>query len=237
MKVKFKGTRAYAVNLFSDFLLQQFPTEEKTTIEVADCQNFLVIKGKTTSEEPLDLLKLKTDFVEQNHGVLPENFGTHTIDLIDYSQKMETPKFLSYDFFSSDNPLYTRHQIKRIKFGSELSERTQMIECSEFPFGHSLSMGRTLFYYSLHLANSVPSDFIFEHIKIIIAENHSEEFLNVFVDREQNEKLQSFFLDYFDFNYKNFEKKIKGHKFETELNDPLTLPSFITEKPDNLIMI
>jgi hypothetical protein len=237
MKVNFKGSRSYAVNLFADFLLKQFPSDEKTIIEVGDCQNFLVIKGKTSHEEPLDLLKLKTDFMEQNFDHLPEKFGTHTIDLIDYSQKMESPKFLKQDFFCSENPLYTKYQIKRIKFGSGLSERTPMIECSEFPYGHSLSMGRTLFYYSLHLAYSVPSDFIYDHLNIVLCENHSEEFFNVFVDREQSEKLQSFFMDYFDFNYKNFEKKIEGHKFESELNDPLTLPSFITTKPENLIMI
>ena len=98
MKVNFKGSRSYAVNLFADFLLKQFPSDEKTIIEVGDCQNFLVIKGKTSHEEPLDLLKLKTDFMEQNFDHLPEKFGTHTIDLIDYSQKNGKSKIFKTRF-------------------------------------------------------------------------------------------------------------------------------------------
>ena len=112
-----------------------------------------------------------------------------------------------------------------------------MIVISEFPHGYSLSMGRTIFYYSLHLVNSIPTNFPFEFIKLTIPRVFSEELFNVQVEREENEKLKSFFLDHFDFNYKNFEKKIKGHKFIFELNDPLSLPGFITEKPDDTILI
>jgi len=237
MKVKFKGTRTYAVNLFSDFLLEQFSSDDKTIIQIADCQNFLVIKGKTSSDETLDLLKLKSDFVEKYSDFLPENFATHTIDLIDYSQKLKEPQFLNFDFFLSENPIFTKHQIKRIKYGSEISNKTSMIETSEFPHGFSLSMGRTLFYYSQHLINSIPPDFLFEHIKILIPSNFSEENFEVSVENETNDKLKSFFLDYFDFNYKNFEKKIKGHLFSSELNDPLLLPKFITDKPSDTIIV
>lgn len=112
-----------------------------------------------------------------------------------------------------------------------------MIITSEFPHGFSLSMGRTLYYYSQHLVNSIPSDFIFEKLRIIIPSKFTETDFDVIVDEEPSDKIKSFLLDYFDFNYKNFEKKIKGHNFTDELNDPLTIPKFISDKPEDIVLL
>lgn len=237
MKVKLKGTRNYAVNLFADFLLEQIPKDEKTIIQIADCKNFLVIKGKTTSDQTLDLLKLKNDFLEKYQSYLPEKFATHTIDLIDYSQKIEPDFIYSFDLYQTENPIFDKEQIKLIKFGSSTLQNKEMIITSEFPHGHSLSMGRTLFYYSIHLVRCIPSDYFFEKLKIKIPNSFSEENFDVFVENEIDEKLKSFFLDHFDFNYNIFRKKLNGHELHLDLVNPLTLPECVEKLPKDLTML
>jgi len=36
----------------ADFILNKIPKEEESIIQVIDCQNFYVIKGKTTHKKP-----------------------------------------------------------------------------------------------------------------------------------------------------------------------------------------
>lgn len=236
MNIKLKGSRHYAVNLLADFLLEKIPRSENTIIQIADCQNFLIIKGKTSYEEPLDLLNLKTEFVEIYKNKIPENFGTHTIDLIEYSSKLESSELFTLELYQTENPIYDKEQIKKIESETEPENDDNLIVVSEFPHGYSLSMNRTLFYYSVFMTSSIPTDFFFGKLKISIPKVFEESNFDVEVSNESNEKLKSFFLDYFDFNYKIFEKKIQTHNFCDEFENQIKLPNFMKEKPKDLII-
>ena len=59
MILKSPTSRLSLVNLFADFILNQIPSDEETIIQVVDCLNFYVIKGKTTHTEPLKYWKIK----------------------------------------------------------------------------------------------------------------------------------------------------------------------------------
>ena len=63
MILKSPVSRLSLVNLFADFILNQIPKEEESIIQVVDCFNFYVIKGKTTYNEPLNIGKLKDEFI------------------------------------------------------------------------------------------------------------------------------------------------------------------------------
>ena len=62
MILKSKSSKLSIVNLLSDYILNQIPKEEESIIQVVDCNNFYVIKGKTTHNEPLDVAKIRNEW-------------------------------------------------------------------------------------------------------------------------------------------------------------------------------
>ena len=84
MILKSPISRLSLVNLFADFILNQIPKEEETIIQVVDCINFYVIKGKTTYNDPLNIGKLKDDFIVKFESYMGDVKLTHTIDLIEF---------------------------------------------------------------------------------------------------------------------------------------------------------
>ena len=90
MILKSPTSRLSLVNLFADFILNQIPSDEETIIQVVDCLNFYVIKGKTTHVEPLNIGKLKDEFNIKFENLIGDTKITHTIDLIEYDSKMSS---------------------------------------------------------------------------------------------------------------------------------------------------
>ena len=69
------------INLFADYILNRIPNSERSIIKIADCGNFLIIKGKTTHNELLDLSEIKTEFCEKfNINSDPKSIFNHMID-------------------------------------------------------------------------------------------------------------------------------------------------------------
>ena len=64
MRLINKNSRRGVVNLFADFILSKINNSHKSIIQVTDCGAFMVVNGLTTSEDLLDILKLKEEFVE-----------------------------------------------------------------------------------------------------------------------------------------------------------------------------
>ena len=74
MILKSPTSRLSLVNLFADFILNQIPSDEETIIQVVDCLNFYVIKGKTTHVEPLNIGKLKDEFNIKFENLIDRTF-------------------------------------------------------------------------------------------------------------------------------------------------------------------
>jgi hypothetical protein len=62
MILKSPVSRLALVNLFADFILNKIPKEEESIIQVIDCFNFYVIKGKTTYCTPFNIGELRDEF-------------------------------------------------------------------------------------------------------------------------------------------------------------------------------
>ena len=88
-----KNTRRYFVNLFADYILSKFDKSENTIIQVTDFENFVVVNGQTTSSNVLEMLELKTEFIESNKDLFKslEKKDLNVIDIIKYDQ--EIPNF------------------------------------------------------------------------------------------------------------------------------------------------
>ena len=111
MVLKSPKSKLSIVNLLSDFILNQIPKEEQTIIQVVDCYNFYVIKGRTTYKEPLDLAKVRDEFISKYEEFLGEYKISHTIDLIEYDSKINPLDTLSFRYYYGlDNCSYSMIQ-------------------------------------------------------------------------------------------------------------------------------
>jgi len=95
MVLKKTNSRVYIINLFSDFLLTKIPHSEESIFSVIDCNNFVIIKGKTTHKEILDISSITKEFNEKYE---PSKPISHTIDLIEYGSKL--PKVKNLEFYN-----------------------------------------------------------------------------------------------------------------------------------------
>lgn len=92
-----ENSRDFKVNLFSDFILSKIGLDSTTSIQVADCENFFVIKGITNSKIILDLNNLKNEFVELYPNLFEKNKTFNTIDLINYEKEIDIPNLKSFN--------------------------------------------------------------------------------------------------------------------------------------------
>lgn len=195
-------TKKLILNRLSELICKSVGEHESTKIEIVDCENFLVVKGFTSSNEILDLNDLKIKFIEKFNTESEKPIIGNTIDLIQYNSKLDTPNKLSFDFFNSEN----------LKSPNCLQDFTiePLVIKSEFPFGRSFSQGKILYYYAKHIAYNLQSKYGWDRLTICIPEKNIEEELQIFVDTCQVENLylKSAILDAFDFNYLGFQNKL-----------------------------
>jgi len=246
MILKSPNSRLSIVNLLSDFILSQIPQSNHTIIEVVDCINFFVIKGKTTHKELINLGNVVNEFKEKYGKVFSDVSGrklTNTIDLIEYDVDLRETESITFDYYNTENCSYSGNQIDTYLENDELSydERERIIKISdndslivksEFPYGHSLSKGRLFYYYGKYITYNIPPSYPFNHLTLTISKNPEENFKVL-----NDEELTSPILDMFDFDMKWLETEIKKVDWSIELTNPLQEYDFLKVKIKNFIII
>ena len=111
MTIKKQLSRIFLINLFADFIISKIPHEEQSIINLVDCKNFILVKGKTTSKTLLNLSDISNEFSNKFSEYLIDNKITHTLDLIEYDQHMIPFDELSYTYHNTDNCSYHNKQI------------------------------------------------------------------------------------------------------------------------------
>ena len=246
MILKKTNSRIYTINLFADFLVKKIPFTEESIFKIADCKNFIIVKGKTTHKEILDMSSAVKEFNEKYN---PDTPISHTIDLIEYDSKLPKVENISFLLHKSQNCSYHKDQIKKyisentsFSFNGQPIEFSddEMIITSEFPHGHSLNQGRSLYLYGKHIFYSIPSirqtTLFFE---LSLEKNEDDDFnICVFnVDTLENDKvLESAILDVFDFDLSWITSEMKKVDWSIELTNPLEEYSFIKERNKELII-
>jgi hypothetical protein len=86
MTIKTQSSRIFLINLFADFIISKIPHEEQSIINIVDCKNFILVKGKTTSKNLLNLSQISNEFSSKFSEYLNDNKITHTLDHIEYDQ-------------------------------------------------------------------------------------------------------------------------------------------------------
>jgi hypothetical protein len=228
-------SRRSICNLFAEFLLNKIGLDSKTIIQVTDCNNFFVVNGMTESEDILGVFSLKDEFNEKYKDLI-ETPITHTFDLIKYGVKVSERDTLQFTYYTtSDNVSYHYSQLDNYTINNSGSyfdglrshdeiENNYLSVSSEFPYGYSLNQGRLLYYYGKHIAYNFTNSITEPKISLTLTSSHSEEdkLISVYGDNPYpDEKLKSYLLDMFDFNYEKLNEEIKKVDLSLEITNPL----------------
>jgi hypothetical protein len=247
MILKKTNSRVYTINLFSDYLLTKIPNTEESIFSVADCKNFIIIKGKTSHKEILDISSITKEFNEKYE---PETPISHTIDLIEYDCKLSKVKNLEFILHKSENCSYHKTQIEKFSlnvssfdfnyYPSEVSD-DDLIVTSEFPHGYSLNQGRLIYLYGKHIFYSIPTNYTDSSIIFNLSldkDDDNDNIISIFnTDKKsEDETLKSAILDVFDFDMSWLSSEMKKVDWSIELTNPLEEYPFIKKKNKDFII-
>ena len=86
------------VNLFADYIIKNIDPIHKSRFQVIDFKSFLVVYGSTSTDEVLDLNKIRDSFIESNKQLVDFLNLKHIniIDLIDYREPLSSNEFQRY---------------------------------------------------------------------------------------------------------------------------------------------
>ncbi len=228
-------------NLFADFILQKFGINSATVIHIVDHNNFVVVNGYTDKKDILNMNEITTEFNKKYSQLVSPI--THTIDLLDYGQEIQPVNSIkSLLYLTSDNNSYHYSLVDNFKENKksyifdgirtyEQLENTHRPSTSEFPHGHSLSQGRTLHYYSKYIGYNLSREIIGTKLslELNISKEKPIEFISVDWN-EHDEKLESYVLDSFDFNFDKLNENIKKMDLSLEVTNPIEDFDFLKEK-------
>jgi len=229
MKILSKSSREFFVNSFSEFILSKIPIKENTIIQVVDCENFYVVKGKTTFKEILDLNKIKNEFYTENPELKNEKNLLNTIDLIDYGSKLNDVEKFSGIFYNTDNCSFNK---------KNMEHESPLVVTSNFPFGYSLEMGRILYFFAKRLVYNIPPNYVFDKLIVTIKKNKSD--IDILFEEEDGtvlETLNSLFLDCTDLSLQKFKKEVVQSNWTEELKCYEKDLDFLKKKLKGVILI
>ena len=231
MRLLNKNSKRFIINLFSDFILSKINRSEKSIIQVSDCNNFVVVIGKSTSKDILDLLAIKDEFFGKFKDILDEVGIDHMniIDLISYGSKVDP---IQSGWINVNKNLYIEDQ----------EPLSNMFITSEFPYGHSLECGRSMLYYS---------NYIFNHMYSLLGINDLKFYFTTEIDSEEDfkidivsnskinkEKIKSLVLDVFNFDLKDFNESLVGYDLIEDLtHQNKEKPYMRQDKLEHVIML
>ena len=115
MKYINKFSKEGFVNLFADYIITQINPQHKTRIQVIDFKSFLVVYGSTSSDEVLDLNKIRDTFIESNKQLVDFLNLKHIniIDLIDYREPL-SPNEYYFTYYKSERPIFHQKVIDEV---------------------------------------------------------------------------------------------------------------------------
>ena len=226
-----KNTRRYFVNLFADYILSKFDKSENTIIQVTDFENFVVVNGQTTSSNVLEMLELKSEFIESNKELFNslDKKDLNVIDIIKYDQEITD---LKRGWINVNKSLYV----------DQHDPISEINISSEFPYGHSLGCGRGMFYYSHYIFNHMYSlldvDKLYFHYSSELDENEDYDIKVVSDSRYSKSQITSLVLDVFDMDLTEFKERLSNYNFTEDITNPsLDKPYLVQDRLIDVVLV
>jgi hypothetical protein len=245
-----KNSRRGIVNLFADFILQKLGKTTKTLIQINLYKNFIVINGVTDSTENLDIDLIKKEFFDQNKELcenisVDSNIGT--LNLLTLETEFFKNNCFRYNLnlYNTERPIYNKNSINfyfnefvdSVEWKNELFleiphnailpkenyKFSPLVYSSEFPYGYSLNLGRSLIYYAEYISHNVFNTLSVEHMKLLITNQKKLDGDQIIKIESKSlypqEKIESLILDNFDFDLDKFSKKFDEYDFCEEIKN------------------
>ena len=226
-----KNTRRYFVNLFADYILSKFDKSENTIIQVTDFENFVVVNGQTTSSNVLEMLELKSEFIESNKELFNSlnKKDLNVIDIIKYDQEITD---LKRGWINVNKSLYV----------DQHDPISEINISSEFPYGHSLGCGRGMFYYSHYIFNHMYSllgvDKLYFHYSSDLDENEDYKIKVVSESNYSKDQITNLVLDVFDMDLTEFKERLSNYNFTEDITNPsLDKPYLVQDRLIDVVLV
>jgi hypothetical protein len=226
-----KNTRRYFVNLFADFILSKFDKSENTIIQVTDFENFVVVNGQTTSSNVLEMLELKSEFIESNKELFNslDKKDLNVIDIIKYDQEITD---LKRGWINVNKSLYV----------DQHDPISEINISSEFPYGHSLGCGRGMFYYSHYIFNHMYSllgvDKLYFRYSSEFDKNEDYDIKVVPDSRYSKSQITNLVLDVFDMDLTEFKERLSNYNFTEDITNPsLDKPYLVQDRLIDVVLV
>ena len=226
-----KNTRRYFVNLFADYILSKFDKSENTIIQVTEFENFVVVNGQTTSSNVLEMLELKSEFIESNKELFNslDKKDLNVIDIIKYDQEITD---LKRGWINVNKSLYV----------DQHDPISEINISSEFPYGHSLGCGRGMFYYSHYIFNHMYSllgvDKLYFHYSSEFDENEDYDIKVVSDSRYSKSQITNLVLDVFDMDITEFKERLLNYNFTEDITNPsLDKPYLVQDRLIDVVLV
>ena len=226
-----KNTRRYFVNLFADYILSKFDKSENTIIQVTDFENFVVVNGQTTSSNVLEMLELKSEFIESNKALFNslDKKDLNVIDIIKYDQEITD---LKRGWINVNKSLYV----------DQHDPISEINISSEFPYGHSLGCGRGMFYYLHYIFNHMYSllgvDKLYFHYSSELDENEDYDIKVVSDSRYSKSQITNLVLDVFDMDLTEFKERLSNYNFTEDITNPsLDKPYLVQDRLIDVVLV
>lgn len=226
-----KNTRRYFVNLFADYILSKFDKSENTIIQVTDFENFVVVNGQTTSSNVLEMLELKSEFIESNKELFNslDKKDLNVIDIIKYDQEITD---LKRGWINVNKSLYV----------DQHDPISEINISSEFPYGHSLGCGRGMFYYSHYIFNHMYSllgvDKLYFYYSSELDENEDYKIKVVSESNYSKDQITNLVLDVFDMDLTEFKERLSNYNFTEDITNPsLDKPYLVQDRLIDVVLV
>ena len=247
MILKSPTSKLAIVNLFADFILSKIPHNKHTIIQVADCINFFVIKGKTSYNDVLNMSEILEEFKEK-YKLVENRKLTHTIDLIEYDVDMEPVEQIIHTYYNTENCSYNYTQIENFisdntksylneYFPNPITDDTNLIVVSDFPHGYSLSKGRLYYYYGKYITYNIPPNYPVVELTFVINKDEDKFYVYDNLYKDELPSLRSAILDMFDFDMTWLESELKKVDWSNEITNPLSEYDFLKKKIKDFLII
>jgi hypothetical protein len=213
MRLINKNSKRGITNLFADFILSKIDTSHKSIIQVTDCGPFMVVNGLTTSEDLLDILKIKEEFIEKFSEILKslEITNINIIDVIKYSQEI-----------NMNNKGWVI--VNKTPFKEEPEPINELSISSEFPYGYSLDCGRLMSYYTHYIFNHMYNLLDVDEASLYFTteqDTHEDLKIKIISNSKINKNsIKSLILDVFDFDLTNFKSRLDTYNLIDDILDP-----------------
>jgi hypothetical protein len=226
-----------------------------SVIELTNVGKFIIINGLTTCNELIDLPKIQDELKEDYKDYLSNFPDLHLnfIDAITYEVSIHEPQELWFKFhnltkrpvFSSfveemlsenNNIISINDKVVEIDFNDYIDYDGEIVYPplninSEFPYGYSLKMGRSQFYYSEYIVynifNTINATSL--DLKFSTKTNDNDDFnISVISNSIYNEKhVKSLILDCFDFDINSFNETLNSYNILDDILKPFEVKPWL----------